>query len=309
MFRKIFIFAIGAIITLLHISIISRAQKIHFTDSTNVWTYAGVRGMDPSYLFETQLSYRQDSIVDGVTYRNMNDVYLIREDTTTHRVYCRVIGMDSTDRLLYRYDLNVGDTVHFDNSLGGMVSGPFIDSVVSIDSTLIDGVYHKVFTLQDTGYYDLGHGFTYVEGLGGLAEPLLGIYVGCGELAEKDVCFSQAGVYPYINVKFKNCYAPIDSFVNSSLCTDPFLSVKSIAGIPDISINPNPFSNTISVRITNNDNKQYNINVRDVVGKTIYSDKMNDTHLNINTGAWQSGFYILNIQNEVSTISKKIMKQ
>src|ERR1043165_5799097 len=109
----------------------SSAQKIRFTDSTNTWvTYWN--NADCGYI--AHYYYSGDSSYHGYYYRNLFRVstriwsvepcstYMIqsmyiREDTVANMVFCRNLGTgDTTERVLYDYNLNVGDSIHYGGS-------------------------------------------------------------------------------------------------------------------------------------------------------------------------------------------------
>lgn len=225
------------LLLLCSLSICTNAQKIRFTDSSNVWQIAD----NPT------LYYGGDTTIGDKYYRQMYQIVhfpsgdtlhqqthaLIREDTLLGRVYIRNkwTEVDTFDHLLYRYDLNIGDTIQFDGYNDGPGYIYYVDSVIAIDSILINGFYHKVVTLQDTGaFLDWDHYYTYIEGIGALQGPLYPYGGACIETRFALCCFQHDGSYPDIYMEYQNCWS--GWIFNNSNCdceAPPSISIKKVA--------------------------------------------------------------------------------
>jgi len=209
----------------------ANAQKIRFTDSANHWQSNGYTLAGP---FEFEDYIGPDTVIYGLHYRRFSGgpIY-VREDTLAGRVFYRnTQSSDTAEYVLYRYDLNVGDTTHI---------GHWVDSLVAIDSILINGTYHKVFTMLGIAGFNY-HGDTYVEGIGSLGGPFYPIEFICGPEARPYLtCFGQDTLYPPVGISYVGCYDSVVFNNNSSCLSDTFTAVESIypaSFAPDVIPNP-----------------------------------------------------------------------
>ncbi len=321
------------IITLIFlvISLASSAQKIRFTDNHNKWV---TLGYTTDYApFQASFFYDADTIAYGRLYKSMHNHrayfyceswvggscpglsggpivhFLIREDTIAGKIYYRDISMSSTDtleHLLYNYNFNVGDTINF--------SG-LTDTVASIDSTIINGVYHKIIYMRNNLY---GRSYTVLEGVGCTNSPLFPAYfVACFEYGEALTCFSQSGIYPVIPpISMNTCAAFttfccislfIDSFDNVSKCGQVLSEKKVKTNNLTFRINPNPTYDHIDVTSSMQFDNNTFISVYDVTGRRVYNMKADEdkTTITINTFAWNSGMYMVVIQNPNGVIKRE----
>ena len=161
------------------IALSAGAQKIRFTDSTNQWTTLSFNG-GSLCSFENSFGYGADTTILGTTYRIMTELsstflpgvcigtssgcyspaqrYFIREDTTAGIGYI-FNPADTAEHMLFNYNLHVGDSFLRTYSVWSDV-----DTVVSVDSTLINGVYHKILNMQNTTTWEIN--YTVLEGVG-----------------------------------------------------------------------------------------------------------------------------------------------
>ncbi|MCF8302450.1 MAG: T9SS type A sorting domain-containing protein [Bacteroidales bacterium] len=70
-----------------------------------------------------------------------------------------------------------------------------------------------------------------------------------------------------------------------------------------LNLYPNPANNQVNLQLSTED---ATISVFDVTGRMVYQTK-GDNHVKINTNDWQSGLYILKIDNEQRTITRKLI--
>lgn len=225
------------------------------TKWTTTWFNLNVAGIAEAYV-------QKDTLVNGmhykkVIYSGLEDLgYLFREDTIQGIVWTRTahkgpyfpvqypIGWepDTTDRIAFRFDLNVGDT--FDISYFRMQKGSYPDSLNIVDSIrIIDGRKHIYFR----GKYFRGktswEPITLIEGVGSnlgifmkvhndplreayvhlLGERLIGAYLLChykdGERSSYRNRLYDGECEPYLNIQ------DFQSYPN---------------GNPEISFYPNP---------------------------------------------------------------------
>ncbi len=240
------------------------AQKIYFTDTTNTWfthfkdDNAGISG--------TPYYYYSGSFYNGLyTYYYLSEyigapgVYFVREDTIGGVVYINpgFPGSSDSDRVLYNYNLHAGDTIHFTYGYRHPYSYyPYIDSVIWVDSILIRGVYHKVFSLIeiDTFYiHDIGYNpfQTYIEGIGSVYDPVCNIYDSYHiHDAEMLFCFSTgAGVMwdsPAIDLPYiYPSYGDTAHFIND--CAP--LKVPEIVATSGIKVWPDPATDEVNIQV------------------------------------------------------------
>ena len=161
----------------------SSAQKVRFTDSTNVWWEEGAWMDDPTYVYH-KYHYDSDSMINGENYRMMFDmrctkkfpsqtnpfptkncklqfVGFMREDTTNGIVYFgEYAGSVFSEDTLYDYNWQVEDT--FATGVGN-----FQLTVLAIDTVLVGTDTHWVWQMQ---FFDTATGdnedFHIIEGIG-----------------------------------------------------------------------------------------------------------------------------------------------
>jgi len=205
---------------LFFISFSAGAQKIRISNHENAWLTYGVNF--DGCIFYHGITFGADTILSGHSYEVVKDhwyvdsmppacgviggfsidtTYFIREDTVSNIVYFRRIVADTAEHILYNYNLNLGDTFisHY-SAVNYSDTGNYTDSVASLDSLIIDGVYHKLYNFINIrpGYE---RRYNVLEGIGCLNNPFFTIYMpGCFEYLEDIQCFSQNGHYPIINI-------------------------------------------------------------------------------------------------------------
>ncbi len=320
-------------VLLLFITLSAGAQKIRFSDSTNQWTTLSVNG-DGCY-FQTSFRYGADTIIHGITYRKLfgngsqyfgyHDVcycglpefgsqyyYGIREDTIAGLVYYIVSSPgvpDTLEHLLYNYNLNVGDSINY--AFGG---GSHTDTVVSMDSTPINGIYHKIFNFQNKvlGFH---LSYTVLEGVGCTNSPIFPTFFGgCFEYSESLVCFYENGMLPAAHAPINSCAANSPSctpyfdgniFDNIMNCGS-FLSVKTINKQTTFAIDPNPATDHIDIISDRPFAPNTSISVYDMTGRCILRTPAEQQNsVSINTGAWADGLYMVIIQDNNGILKKE----
>lgn len=94
----------------------------------------------------------------------------------------------------------------------------------------------------------------------------------------------------------------IETLVFETLSTNSF-------EINEFSIAPNPASRSLSIALPSTIQKS-SINIYDVLGKKVLSTELSNTHTkSIDVSAWQDGVYIVRVSNDVSTSTKRFIKQ
>ncbi len=74
-----------------------------------------------------------------------------------------------------------------------------------------------------------------------------------------------------------------------------------------VSIFPNPAKDVVTVNVIGNDDSPIDITIFNMIGKIIYSEKKVKNKLSINSANWNSGVYIISLQQKESSINQKIV--
>ena len=222
------------LMSILLTAVAADGQKIRFTDTSNVW-YESVHTWDMSQMWRT--TYKGDSSINGTDYQKLytlgksstNLYLLIREDTLAKKIY---YWDDTTERVLYDFSLEVGDTVAY--PLGRHY-------LKSIDSVKIDSFWYKTFYFESaTGQFEWP--YTVIENIGcaqSLAFPIDAAYRFLG--SSRLNCFYNDGVKPVFS-------KPVESFDNKDSCYTYiiYVSVDDVPNSKALTISPHP-ANSSSV--------------------------------------------------------------
>lgn len=162
-----------AILLLSLFQVSTSAQKIYFTDTTNEW-YVKQKTHAPSSQWQNFIfNYKKGSvIINGKTYWDVGLAH-IREDTLNEKIYvvhkAISVNIDTSEQVLYDYNLKIGDTIRKTYRIGDTSK----HYVLSIDSILIQGVYHKIWDIQGApGGNSSGYSYKVIEGIGSTSGPL-----------------------------------------------------------------------------------------------------------------------------------------
>ncbi|HYD20123.1 MAG TPA: hypothetical protein VEB40_01510, partial [Flavipsychrobacter sp.] len=85
------------------------AQKISFTDTSNMWA---LYSFDIGTLQNDTITYQKyfgETIINGITYFNLEN-WDVRPDSTGDIIFART--GTGTEFILYDFSLNLGDTIH-----------------------------------------------------------------------------------------------------------------------------------------------------------------------------------------------------
>jgi hypothetical protein len=214
----------------------------------------------------------------------------IRQDTLNKKIY--VILTDSTtERILYDFSLQVGDTLNSVlHDLANDCVGFNVETVSSIDSILINGNYHKIFYIQGS-CSDMSLG--YIEGIGssyGLIFP--------NRLDEKESHLSCTKVNG-------QTYYP-----SSTSSCDLVTSLTNLDADMAIDVYPNPSYNEINIIIPNAEKSTTNIiTLFSPIGQILIREKINSKKHIIDISEFPQGLYLISISVNEKVITKKILKQ
>ncbi len=277
------------ILTVLCMQPTMRAQKMHFTDSTNIWheMQPQYNAPDPWIFYYASYSFIGQEVIDSFRYTRFT-FGLVREDTVAKRVYLREA---SGEVLLMDYNLNVGDTFR----------GAYYNfTVISIDSTVINTQWHKVWYFSKVppgGIYGRTE-LCVIEGIGCIQDPLYMMrnFTGCVECSQPLMyCFSNNGSAPPLSPK-------VTFFDNSTSCAHfPTLSVPQ-PPLTRVSIFPNPANESITVSSAT---KIGSIILADLLGRVLLDIEPDADHFCIDLSGMPKGMYFLKINSsDVSRFEK-----
>lgn len=243
-----------------------------------------------------------DTIINSNTYVKLkkmeipaiNDVSIyptytgaIRQDTLNKKIYV-VLTDSTTERILYDFSLQVGDTINSVlHDLASDCVGFNVETISSIDSILINGNYHKRFNVQGSC-----NSVSYIEGIGsdyGLIFP--------NRLDEKEshlTCTKVNG----------QTYYPS----NTSQC-DLITSIGSLHNVFVVDIFPNPTADEVNIVLSNKINLSASIIIYNTLGEIIIQEKMSTNEKKLDISTLPNGLYFLKINSKENTITKKIIKQ
>ena len=188
------------------------------------------------------------------------------------------------------------------------------DTVVSIDSTIINGVYHKIFNMQNIAYGS-ARSYTVLEGVGCTNNPVFPVYfTTCFEYGESLFCFSQHDMQPEIHAPINSCAVfatscgpPLYSFDNSG-CAGVLSIGATSKQMQNIAVSPNPATDHINITSDRPFVPNTFITVYDMSGRSVFrtlAEQQNS--LTINTSEWIDGLYMIIIQDNSGIIKKEKM--
>jgi len=263
------------------------AQKIHFVDTTNLWkiVYANVGDPTPEFYYGTE-GVCCDTIINAKDYKGGPGGF-IREDTIAGKVY-RLDPVTDSETVFMDYNLVLGDTLRIDS---------FIHIVDNIDSTMIGGLWYKVWhfsPISSPGSVEATD-YTVVEGVGCVQSPSFIFYpIILFETYVDVYCFSNRGTTPPLS-------PGVGSLDNVTSCTLSINQIKTPAH--SIAIYPNPTTTILNV---SSGDAITTLSINNIVGATYYSIACEAKEVKINVAAFPAGVYYLKING--SDVRKFIKK-
>lgn len=223
----------------------------------------------------------------------------IREDSLKHIYFFRgpdYFGVsDTMERLLYDFNLNLGDTLPITYN-----SDYAVNVVTAIDSISMGGVFHKAFICKDVSWGPPY--FALVEGMGST--------IG---LLEKQVPYFER----YENLE---CFTVMDSTIyenhETSFAGSPYYlcAIPGTVGVDEkshslsLEIFPNPTNGLLTLR-TESKGETY-IEVTDPLGRLIYKMKFSDSESQLDLTSQPKGVYFLRaLSGKASSQVYKIILQ
>ena len=233
-----------------------------------------------------------DTLIEDVRYMKImgtvNDSYpifytLLREEDG--KVWKRY-SIAHSETLLYDFTASVGDTLRI---------GDFAEEMVldSISMVQIGGVDRRKFWfgLEYDGLGNPRAKETWVEGIGSDFGLLWSGYYGVYDGWHCLLCFHQYGELVWQNPEYNTCTYPYDAVEENK--------------DSEISIYPNPGNDMLNICTTL---QNAHVEIYDLSGKLIYSQKITDNIISINAEVWPSGAYIWKVFAGVSTGSTTLVE-
>jgi len=256
-----------------------------------------------------QYKIKGDTILNGITYFKLyyskdliynspNDTLkcFLREDTTK-KVYVKYplsSGYDTTEIILYNFNLAIGDTVtlRLFNYTTDSIYKLIVSSIDDSYSTTIDSRKAYSFTYLQSAWPCTYSIYTWIEGIG---SNLGGTFYNespqnsCDDGGYNLQCFWQKGIY----------------VLGGSFC-DYWSNINENTLNNNISIYPNPTKDNLTIET--NTNTAQKLEILNLIGQTVYTNSINKKAV-INTSAFAKGVYILKIYSDKETIVKKFIKE
>lgn len=266
-------------------------------DTLRTWSVVGhtSTGGPPPYVYTTDFyTFTSDTILDLKTYRqvyvtddpaqsNWSLIGFIREEVD-QKVYYRGIT-DTTEGLLYDFQVIPGDSIHIVNALGMAVDL----EVLSVDSSFIYNRYVK----------RINFGFeTWYEGLGSSCGIL---YSGSGLMAGYQfelLCYFENDTLKYSNPLYSSCY--IDSTIVG-------INERTLLRDNEVKFFPNPTTGFFSIKLPLTFGTLDKFEIYNPIGQTVGRfDKVENADIN----EYPRGLYFVALWNEKGErMTGKVVKE
>jgi hypothetical protein len=222
-----------------------------FPDSDAVWNVDYNEWCGPWY-WEQRYSYvfAGDTLINSINYHKLWTPFVetlssssclpftgtgykgsIRQDTTLRKVFI-ISQADSTEQILYDFNLQINDTIKGFLSWGSTIS--------NVDSVLINSTYRKRWEWH--GVNGIGH---YIEGIG----STLGLLENIDMLTDAPIttltCFTQNSIILYFDSTFLFNSCDIIDAVNNPSDKNTY-----------VNISPNPFHSSALLQVSSEFEKQ-----------------------------------------------------
>ncbi|MBK6281307.1 MAG: T9SS type A sorting domain-containing protein [Draconibacterium sp.] len=86
--------------------------------------------------------------------------------------------------------------------------------------------------------------------------------------------------------------------------------VPEVSVLNNVKVFPNPVSSTFTIQIDENANANYQVNIVNLAGQTVFSNSYSNPSISVNTENFTTGMYLLNIKTDDGKIhNSKLLKQ
>jgi len=263
------------------------------------------------------LIYYKDTLFNGKVYQMFSDygiyipgIYndpnisagfkgyqLFREDTVSKKVYKPFFP--NSEKLIYDFSLNIGDTLPVSSGIIGTYY------LTLIDSALTQVGYRKRFTFthNPSPFWTV----VWVEGIGNISSTTQNFYptlgpssVICNYQNDTVVIDQSTFLYPPNQFNCAGIYAGINDVLNNIF--------------EKMEVFPNPFKDEINITTTLYRTQKITIKLYDIYGNLINIISNNENELvgkleyNFNTEKLKEGVYLCLMESEFNKIVKKIIK-
>ncbi|HEX7413892.1 MAG TPA: T9SS type A sorting domain-containing protein [Bacteroidia bacterium] len=200
---------------------------------------------------------------------NVGNVIGVRQDTMNEKVYSINSSGLETDVSVSQH-LIVGDT--FPSFVFG---GSY--TIQSIDSSLFNNKYHKVYNLQNGNVYTVGFGIAYENGF---------------EFVSQILCF---------NIGRPMLYSLTPPFCVNNSSINQIKNNESF-----VTVSPNPTSTILNVECLMV-NESNTLIMTDMLGNTMYHSIFTTQHNTINVADLDAGVYFITLTSDTTTSTKKVI--
>lgn len=199
--------------------------------------------------------------------------------------------------VMYDFNIQPGDTVKFYQFCCGSHYDLYL---LSIDSVVINGQYHRRFNFAPVIYYNTSMKETWIEGIGSVHGPLFPKTARLFNHEFPDAltlsCFHLNSVLVYYNPQFPDCYYYGVTGIDESI-------------ISSMVIFPNPASSQISVVMPFNNQDNILVRVLSLTGREMSSKYVSegDGRFEVDVSALQSGIYLLETITGERTLTARLV--
>jgi len=272
---------ISVILTFLLISSSIKSQ-VNFPLVAPFKIFSVVENCDGGRSITTAYKFENDTIINGKSY---NMIYKCHLDSTLSNWILwnhNFIREDSlggvfklsynTEKQLYTFNLEVGDSVFAEVQLGGHDIYAFVDTV---DSILINGDYRKRIVFEEWFRE------TWIEGIGSIQstiEPFANRHHTC---TDDLLCVDDNGILIYQNQEWNDCYIFYAGIIERN---------KQSSFIKTV---PNPITDESVVEIDGPGHGQHQLQLFNSSGKLLRTDIFNGKKYIMKKEGLPSGLYLL----------------
>jgi hypothetical protein len=293
---------------------------IPFPDSGIVWRQTSLRfdqATSTQICWDNQFELRgEDTIINSLSYSKLyysgtigpngvcdlysatnQNCWAIREDSSKHVFIFDY--MSGQEYLIYDFNLTVNDTIAFVNGNAFSFHGTYdnyLEVITSIDSVLIDNVYHAAYNITSTNW--MGVIVDYVQLIEGIGSTF-------GLFADNSPNWSE-------KYDFLNCV-----YINNQVVyfqTSPCSLLSSVANYQTrediIKIYPNPVINYFRIKAKGSLPFRLNYSIINALGKKVKAGEINlfEHESQIEVGSFPEGIYYIKISTDTLERTYKIVK-
>lgn len=211
---------------------------------------------------------------NDTTFNDINNTTYIGAYREENKRYYFFYPNDSTEKIAYDFNLQVGDTMHSHSEF-------FVNKieVVSIDSILVQSSYRKRLNLhvKSIGSNSFGAFDEWIEGIGSTNGIIHNGYM-MFDAASYLICFHQNNELVYID-------SP------DGACRYLILNLNELPGQAVTHVFPNPATNQVSIEYSGTPFESYSFEILDQLGRIVVSENQFKSAFKVNTNALPNGIY------------------